>query len=147
MTPPTPPNRVNLHLVTLPNSGKPSNAHPLRHSEYPCQSTLHPTPPSPSIHPLTLFSSNSSSNSPIQKITPPTPPNHVNLHLVTLHNSGEPSNAHPLYHSEYPYQSTLHPTPPSPSIHHLTLFSSNSSNSPIQKITPPTPPNHVKIYT
>ena len=56
MTPPTPPSRVNLHLVTLANSGKPSNAHPLQHSECRYQSTLHPTPPSPSIHPLTLRS-------------------------------------------------------------------------------------------
>ena len=115
MTPPTPPNRVNLHLVTLPNSVKPSDAHPLHHSEYPYQSTVHPKPPSPSVHPLTLSSSNSS-NSPKQKITPPTPPNHVNLHLVALHNSGKPSNAHPLHHSEHPYQSSLLPTPPSLSI-------------------------------
>ena len=57
------------------------------------------------------------------KITPPTLPNHVNLQLLTLHTQPKPSNAHPIHHSEYPNQSTLHPTLASPSIPSLTLSS------------------------
>ena len=56
ITPPTPPNPVNLQLLTLQTHSKPPHAHPIQPSYYPHQSTLHPIPPSPSIPPLTLSS-------------------------------------------------------------------------------------------